>query len=327
MRYLAEYGTFFAVTACLLPLLHLRRRYRLIQVNAPPDVLVFASALPRLFGARILLDLQECFPEFFATKFGVPAHHPAVRLLRRLEQLSIRYANFAITPTRQMRAVFVARGADPGKIAVVMDGADERVFKASAVPPSLSRRSDEFRLISHGTIEPHYGLDTAVEAVALLHEEIPELRLELYGDGSDVPRLRELATEYGVQDRVRFTSRFVPLDELVRAIAAADIGLVAINRDPFRDVALASKMLEFIAMRKPVIASRTRSVEETFDPSCVEMFESGDAADLARAIRALHGDPERRARMVEHAADVAKGYQWERQRHVYGAAVDRLLAA
>jgi hypothetical protein len=44
-----------------------RRRYRLVQVHSLPDVLVFAAAVPRLLGARLLLDLQECMPEFFAT--------------------------------------------------------------------------------------------------------------------------------------------------------------------------------------------------------------------------------------------------------------------
>jgi glycosyltransferase involved in cell wall biosynthesis len=326
IRYLTEYGVFFAFTACALPLIHLSRRYRLIQINAPPDVLVLASIVPRLFGARILLDLQECFPEFFATKFGVADRHPAVRLISHLEQLSIRYADFVITPTLQMRARFVARGADPGKITVVMDGADEQIFSELRLP-EVTARGEEFRLISHGTIERHYGLDTVVEAVALLREEMPQLRFDVYGEGSDIGRLRELATNRGVADQVRFSGRFVPIGDLVRAIAAADVGVVAVRRDPFRDVALASKMFEFIAMRKPIIASRTQSVEETFDESCIELFESGDAADLARAVRALHRDPERRARMVERAADVAKSYQWERQRHVYGAVVDRLLAA
>ena len=107
---------------------------------------------------------------------------------------------------------------------------------------------------------------------------------------------------------------FVPVDELVTAIADADAGVVAMRRDAFRDVTLAGKMFDFIAMRRPVLSSRTRSVEETFDPSCVELFESGDAADLARAIRALHADPARRTAMVARAAEVAREMQWSRQR-------------
>lgn len=322
--YLVEYGMFFLMATSLVTALHLRRRFRLVQVNSPPDVLVLCSAVPRLLGARVLLDLQECLPEFFATKFSTSMDHPAVRLIARLEQFSIRYADLVITPTRQMRATFVARGGDPKKITVVMDGADEDVF-TEADAPGEAGDSGGFRLISHGTVEEYYGLDTVIEAVALLRDAIPELRFDVYGDGTDLDRLTQLAQKLGVEEFVHFTGEFVPLDDLVRAIARSDAGVVAIKRDPFRDLTLTNKMFDFIAMRKPVIASRTRSVEETFDSSCIELFESGNAEDLARAIRAVYDDPERRGRMVERAAEIAEGYQWAEQREVYRDAVERLL--
>jgi hypothetical protein len=65
------------------------------------------------------------------------------------------------------------------------------------------------------------------------------------------------------------------------------------RRDAFRDVTLPGKMFDFIAMGKPVLSSRTRSVEQTFDASCVEGFESGNPADLAAVIRRLAREPER----------------------------------
>ncbi|NJC71276.1 glycosyltransferase family 4 protein [Planosporangium thailandense] len=324
LRYLTEYGAFFVMAGGLVTLLHLRHRYRLIQVNSLPDALVFAAAVPRLLGAPVLLDLQECMPEFFATKFGVDMAHRAVRAIARVEQASIRFANRVITPTAQMREAFIARGAPQAKITVVMDGADQEVFHPIDVPRTETD-DRSFTLVSHGTVEAHYGLDTVIEAVALLRDEIPQLRFEVYGDGSDLARLRRLAAELRVTDRVWFSGGFVPIDQLVAAIARADVGVVAMKRDPFRDVTLAGKMFDFIAMGKPVVSSRTRSVEQTFDASAVELFESGDAGDLARALRTLHAEPARRARMAERAAELADGYQWSRQRQIYGGVVSHLL--
>jgi glycosyltransferase involved in cell wall biosynthesis len=323
LRYLTEYGSFFVLATGLVTLLHLRRRYRIIQVNSLPDALVFAASVPRLLGARVLLDLQECMPEFFATKFGVGMAHPAVRAIARVEQASIRFADFAITPTAQMRDAFIARGAAPSKIAVVMDGADQELFHPVDEPRGEAG-GRAFTLVSHGTVEAHYGLDTVIEAVALLRDEIPQLRFEVYGDGSHLARLRQLAAELGVQDRVWFSGGFVPIEQLVAAIARADAGVVAMKRDPFRDLTLAGKMFDFIAMGKPVLSSRTRSVEQTFDPSCLELFESGNSEDLARALRALCSDPARRARMARRAAEVSEGYQWSRQREIYAGVVNRL---
>jgi glycosyltransferase involved in cell wall biosynthesis len=325
-RYLAEYALFFLVTAALLSVLQLVRRFRLVQVNSIPDVLVLAAVVPRLLGARILLDLQECMPEFLATKFGLNSRHPAVRALERLEQLSIRFAHHVVTPTEPMRQTFVARGADPDKITVVIDGSDETIF---AMPSDVFEPSDgssTFTLVTHGTVEEHYGLDTVVSAIAHMRNEIPGVRLQVYGTGSYLPTLRRLTSSLGVEDLVAFSNGFVPLPELVRGIAAADVGIIALRRDPFRDVALPGKIFDFILLHKPVISSRTSSVEEIFGPECVELFESGDALDLARAIRTLYHDPERRERMIRLAVAKAEPLQWSRQRLVYRGVLDQLLA-
>src|SRR5205085_2638425 len=135
-----------------------------------------------------------------------PMTHPVVRLLVWLEQASIRFASAVVTPTAQLRDLFVARGADPAKISVVMDGADEAVFRREA-----GARADpgHFTLISHGTIDERYGLDTTIEAVACLRSEIPGLRLRIYGEGPDKPRLVRLAAARGIADRVWFSEGFV----------------------------------------------------------------------------------------------------------------------
>lgn len=322
-RYVVGYGWFFVSAATLVSLLHVRRRYRLVQVNTLPDALVFAAALPRLFGARVLLDLQECMPEFFATKFDTGMRHPMVRFIAAVEQRGIRFAHRVITPTAQLRDTFVARGGDPEKIDVVMDGSDEEIFHPI---PQVRPDPDRFTLISHGTVEERYGLDTAIAAVALLRDEIPELELKIYGTGSDVERLRRLAAESGVADRVRFSDGFVPIDELLLAIATAHAGIVAMKRDVFRDLTLAGKMFDFIAMGIPMAVSRTRSVMETFPADCCELFDSGEPADLAEAIRRLYADPDHRARLAASATAAAEPYRWVHQRKRYLDTVDQLLS-
>jgi glycosyltransferase involved in cell wall biosynthesis len=321
-RHLVSYACFFLSAAVLVGVLHLQRRFRLVQINTPPDALVFVGAAPRLLGARVLLDLQECMPEFFATKFGTGMEHPAVRLVTAIEQRSIRFADRVITPTVQLREMFIRRGADSGKISVVMDGADEVIFRP--LPPS-GPESDRFTLISHGTVEERYGLDTAIAAIAPLRAAIPGIHLKIYGDGSDLGRLRRLAAELGVADRVYFSGGFIPCDELVRAIANADIGVVAMKRDEFRDLTLASKMFDYVAMRVPMVVARTRSVEESFPSGSVELFDSNDPVDLARAIRRLYADRGRRDRVARHAATAAQPYRWCYQRASYLSVVNRLL--
>jgi glycosyltransferase involved in cell wall biosynthesis len=321
--YVLQYAAFAAMAALVAGALHLRRRYRLVQVHSLPDPLVFAAIVPRLLGARVLLDLHETMPEFFATRFG-SAPRAAVRMVAAAEQASIRFAGHVITCTEDMKQAFVARGAPADKIDVVLNSADESLFDVERHAPR-ARENGRFAMIMHGTIEERYGIDTAIEAIALLAEELPGLELQVYGRGSHREELIRLAEERGVGERVHFQSGWVPFDELVEAIAQADAGIVAMKRDAFRDLTHCNKMYELITMRRPALMSRTRSVERYFDAGSFAWFESDDPADLARAIRALHDDPEWGGRLVEHAERRNEPYRWENQRRSYLRVVRALL--
>ncbi len=326
VEYLGKHALFVALAGALAGARHLRRRYDLVQVNTIPDTLVFAALLPRLLGARVLLDLHECMPEFYASKFKAGMRHPAARLIGRVEQLCIRFAHQATTCTDQMRDAFLARGADPEKVTVVANGPDEGFFDAN-LHPARGREPGRFVLICHGSVEERYGLDTIVKAVAVLKGEIPGLRLDVYGEGGYVEELRRLVRDLGVEDIVYVNGAFVPRDELLRTIAAADAGVVAMKRDVFRDLTLCNKMYDYVAMRKPALVSRTRSVEETFDESCFAMFTADDVDDLVRAIRELHADPALGERLVPAATRASEPYRWPHQREIYRGVVERLLGA
>jgi len=303
-------------------LLHLRRRYRLVQVHSLPDTLVFAALVPKLLGARVVLDLHEMFPEFFGTKFG--DRPVAKRLIEVAEQLSIRFADFAITCTNEMRDTFVARGADPDRIGVVMNTSEETVFDVERYPPRGSDNG-EFVLICHGTVEEHYGIDTAIDAVALLNGDIPGLRLDVVGNGTYVLEAKRRAAERGVADRVRFSEGWVPIEDLLEAISRSDAGVVAMKRDAFRDITHCNKMYDLVTMRRPVLNSRTMSVARYFDDDCFEYFASDDAEDLARGIRRLYEDPERRRHLVEAAARALEPYRWPRQEEIYRSYIERVV--
>jgi glycosyltransferase involved in cell wall biosynthesis len=324
-RYVLQYAAFGAAATIVAAALHLRRRWHVVQVNSMPDVLVFAALVPRLLGARVLLDLHECMPEFFRVKFGVGPRHPAARLVAAAEQASIRFADHVITCTGPMRDAFVARGAPAGKIDVVLNAADEAVFDVARHPPE-PRRADRFTLICHGAIERSYGHDTLIRAAALVRDRIPGLRVEIYGDGTFRRELQELARDLGLNGTLWMSDGWAPLDELLGAIARADAGVVAMRRDAFRDLTHCNKMFDFVAMRRPAIVSRTRAVEAYFGEDCFALFRAGDERDLARAIVALHRDTRLAEQLVARAAQASEPYRWPRQRRIYQRIVEQLAA-
>lgn len=321
--YVGRYVSFLALASVVVAGLHLRCRYDLVQIHSMPDLLVFAGVVPRLLGARVLLDLHEVMPEFFASKFGRPMSHPLVRAVVTAEQLSIRFASHSLTCTEQMREAFVARGARSEEITVVLNSADEAVFDVERHPhrPAPGR----FTLVSHGSIEERYGLDVVVEAVAHLKEDMPDLHFDVYGDGEFREALVRLAGERNVLDRVHVSEGFVPMQQLLDGLSRADVGVVAMKQDAFRDLTHCNKMYEFLALRLPVITSRTRSVAEYFSDQALAYFRPGDVEDLAATIRRLHDDAEHRSRLVERGTQALEPYRWPHQRRTYLEVVDTLL--
>src|SRR6266851_2982263 len=251
LRYLFEFAAFQLAATVLAGALHLRNRYAVVETTSVPDWLVFAGIVPKLFGARVLLDLHECMPEYGATKYGVPLEHRIVRVLTFLERASIRFADFVTTCTEQMRERFIERGAPAGKIAVVLNSFDDERFEPERYLRAAPR-TDRFTLICHGTIEPNY------------------------------------------------------------------------RRDAFRDVTLCTKMFDLVALRKPLVISRTRAVDAYFGSECFQMFESGDERDLAEAIYAVYTDRELRDRLVRNATARNEPYRWVHQAQRYIEIVERL---
>ena len=325
LRYAFEFVTFQLGAALLAGALHLRHAYSVVETTSLPDWLVFAAIVPRLLGARVLLDLHEVAPEYGMTKYKVPATHSSIRLLTFLEKASIRFADFVTTCSEQMRERFIERGAPAGKIDVVLNSFDEDRYQPDRVVPA-PRDADAFVLVSHGTIEENYGLDIVVRAVAVLRDRIPGLRLEIYGDGTHRPFVQSLARDLGLGPSVYFSEGFSPMEDVLPHIAAADVGVVAVRRDAFRDVTLCIKMFDFVSMRKPVVISRTRAVDAYFGDDCFAKFESGDENDLARAIYELYLDPQRRAQLVERATAANEPYRWIHQGRRYVEIVEGLIA-
>ena len=68
--YLLKIVWFFVKSAAYLSVLQFRRRYDVVHVHNVPDFLVFAAVVPKLFGARLILDIHDVLPELYAGKFG-----------------------------------------------------------------------------------------------------------------------------------------------------------------------------------------------------------------------------------------------------------------
>jgi glycosyltransferase involved in cell wall biosynthesis len=218
----------------------------------------------------------------------------------------------------------VGRGIPPSKLTQVMNCPDERIFgEASAA--STGSEDGRFVVINHGGIFQRYGIDVLVRAIGLVRPEIPNVQLELYGAGDYRPEVERLIGELGIRDAVRLHGQR-PIEEMPAAIAKADVGVAPLRQDVFTDCGLPTKLLEYVALGVPAIASRTATTADYFDDSMVLLFEPGNAQDLAGKLLEVYRDPAAARERTECARAFTAEHNWRTESEAYTRTIERLVA-
>ena len=335
--YIVEYAAFFVRAGIAAVRLHARRRYEVAQVATLPDPLVFALAPLRLDGVPIVLDLHEAMPEFFRSRFPAASRGAVRAALLAAERVSIAFASHVLTVNDALRERLEALGVPGGRVTVILNSPQTDRFDPTAHPRRGFMEDGRLRLVYAGALTPLYQLDVVVDAVALLAHGVDgggmtaspatpiDVTLDLYGRGDAEPLLRRLAEEHGIADRIRFHGR-IPVEEVAGRIADADVGLAPTRRDAFTDFSLSTKIFEYAAMGKPVIASRLPTVERYFGPDALRYFAPGDAGSLAASARDLVADPQGREAAVAAAGERVRELSWEREAARYVGLLESLAA-
>lgn len=323
--YLREYLSFLARSGWALTRAQPRRRYGLVQVHSLPDFLAFSGLPVRLAGVPILLDLHEAMPEFFTMRFPAAASPTAHRLLLAQERASIGLARAVITVNQALADRLIGLGVPAAKVTVILNSPALRRFDRTRQPARAFMADHVLRLVYAGALTPTYELDVVLDALAIIRSRRPELRteLDLYGRGDAEPGLRAQVERLGLGQAVRFHGR-IPIADVPAAIAAADIGLAPTRRNPFTEMSLSTKLFEYAALGRPIVASRLPLVERTFPAGALAAYRSGDPADLASAILGLVDDPAGRATGVTLAGARVAELAWEREADRLMDLVDRL---
>lgn len=165
------------------------------------------------------------------------------------------------------------------------------------------------------TMKPKYGIDTLIEAYALLVQRFqskpdlkaPGLELRLVGGGDQTAELQTLAERLGVADSVRFIGR-VPHSQVPSELAMMDI-YVALSRSESFGVAI----LEAGAAGRPVVVSDAGGLPEvTVDSETGFVVPRDDPQAAAYALEKLALNASLRQRMgVMAQRHVAENYSWE----------------
>jgi len=315
--YACQYGGFILVSFAIFALRSLIRRYDLVYVHNMPDILVMSAMVPKVLGAKVVLDLHDPMPELMMTIFDLDSGSCSVRLIRRVERWSIARADSVLTVNLAMKRLISSRSCRPEKIGVVMNSPDGQIFPFSAPRSNnLAREVSKkpFVLMYHGSIVERNGLDIAVEALAQVRKAVPAAELRIFGPNTTfLERVMDVVRTRNLQESVRYLGPR-SLEALVPEIEMCDVGVIPNHRNTFTQINTPTRIFEYLAIGKPVIAPSTPGIQDYFSTESLLFFEPGNADDLARQIEYAFSHPREVLEIVRKGQEVYVAHAWERER-------------
>jgi len=153
-----------------------------------------------------------------------------------------------------------------------------------------------------------HGLGMLLESFHASGLAAQNTKMLLIGDGPAMPELQQYVREHGLEQEVLFTGP-LPHAEVPRYLDLIDIAM----QPAANEYCCPMKILEYMALGKPIIAPRQENIQELLqEGEEAEFFTPGDAASLAQAMKAMVEDPAR-TRGIGHQAREAitrRGYLW-----------------
>jgi glycosyltransferase involved in cell wall biosynthesis len=326
MRYAFEYLFSCLLYFIRLSILHLQNHYQVVHVHNMPDFLILAALLPKMMGARLVLDIHDPMPEVFLSKYGDRPNKLLLRLIQLQEKLSCWLANEVITVNSTCQTNLINRCIPAEKITIVHNYPNPAIFDRKLYPKENGSPRKDFTLIYPGTLAPRYGLETVVRALPRLKANIPEIRLVIICQNTPYKdELRQLADQLGVLSSIEIKPPMRNY-EIPYQLLQADVGLYPAVNDVHMNIATPTKVLEFSAMRLPILSSRLKMVEEIFSDSAIMFFEPQNVLEFTQCVLDLYRKPALRERLAANAYQIfLQKFSWDQEFRCYLEMLHRLL--
>ncbi|MCL5797484.1 MAG: glycosyltransferase family 4 protein [Patescibacteria group bacterium] len=329
--YIFEYISFFLYSTYILSKKSFYRKYKAVHINNMPDFLIFSSFIPKSLGTKVILDLHDPMPELYMSKYHTDKNNLTVRLLCRLEGISMGFADKILTANESFRSIFLKRHPEiKGKISVILNCPDPKIFRKEQITNNKKRilfrlqlttkHSQPFVLMYMGTVEKRFGLDIVIGALPELIKKIPNIKFVLIpkieDEGKYFHNFKFQISNFKLEKYVQILPP-LPLEKIADKLQEADIGIVLAKNGVFTENIFPVKLLEFIQMGIPVIATRTKTLAGFFDDRQIAFLKENSPEEFARIVLNLYKHPEIRSVLAKRACKYLKTYNWEKEEKKY----------
>jgi glycosyltransferase involved in cell wall biosynthesis len=294
-----------------------------IFVESPPLFIGYTTLFSKwVKGAKVIFNVSDLWPES-AVSLGLVTNKQMIALAEGLERTMYKTSWKISTQTEGIIESLVKRGIPKEKIVFLPNGVDPELFTPHEPDQELAEKlglQGKYVILYAGTMGYAHGLEVALQAAELLEKSQPEIVFLFVGDGSEKPRLQEIAREKELAN-VRWVD-FQPITEMHRYYSLASLNLSTLRRYKLSEGVRPSKVFPGLASGKPLLyvgeGEGAKIVEESGGGVIIPPEEP---EALVQVILNLKQDPDSCQAMGARGREfVIKSYSWK-------AIVSRWLSA
>ena len=262
-----------------------------VVIATSPQLLVGLSGwwLSRWKRVPFVFEVRDLWPESLAAVGMGRAESPLFRVLGKTADFLYQRADRVVVVSPAFEEHLVEHWRVPReKISVIENGVETHLF-APGIETGLRKElaiENKFVVSYIGTLGMAHGLETIIEAAAMLQSTNPEINFLMVGDGAEKQRLIAHARQRNLTNLQLVDQQ--PREKIPAFIRASDVCLVPLKKTDLFKTVIPSKMLEFMSCARPVILGVDGQARAILEEARAGIsVEPENAPALANAIRYL----------------------------------------
>lgn len=245
-------------------------RYKKIVQRVQPDIqinyLIHADIFGRIFGR--LFNVPQIV-SFIRNK-----HQNNLFVLA--EKLTIGLVDCVLANSQAVMDFYKAQYILPSCTAVIPNG-----IPVSEISEVAKRDDTKFIITSVARLHPQKNLQTLIQAAGLLKKTIPNLCVQIVGEGAEREKLQSLTQKLNLSEIISFFGR---RDDVGEILAGSDVFVL-----PSKKEGMSNALLEAMASGCACVVSDIPENTELIKHEQNGLtFRFGDSKDLAEQLQVLH---------------------------------------
>lgn len=289
----------------------------IVATSMPPTSCAVGVYLAKKYGSKAVAEIADLWPESIVAYEIAGPHNPAVIALRWLEKWIYKKADAVVFTMENAYAYIREQGWEKqipeSKVFYVNNGVDLPLFEANREnfrvdDPDLANES-LFKVVYTGSIRKVNNLGLLLDAAKLVKN--PKIRFLIWGDGDELPALRQRVKEEEIENVVfkgRVEKSYIP-----GIVSRADLNIAHNTPSPlFRYGISFNKLFDYLAAGKPVLSDFPCGHNPAVIRGASVEISEPTAENIARGIeRFVSMDEREYQRYSDNAAAAAREYSFE----------------